>query len=126
MADIATVMQQERDRLTAALVDVDTRMAALRDEQMGYERELKAIDAYERAKAGKPQATPSGRSPRGARSDTLIAMIAGSAKGMTRAQILEEVGAKGNKAQEGSISNALSILKKKGRVTLKDGVYKAA
>lgn len=124
--NFADMMKTERDRLTGALDDVQARMDKLNEEAAGYKRELAAIDAYERTKTGKTTApTTSTRAARGSRSDTLLAMIGGT-DGMTRSQILEEIGAKGNKSLEGSISNALATMKKKGQLNLKDGTYTVA
>lgn len=125
---ILEVFKEERQRLAKAIADVDSRMKALNEEAAGYKRELAAIDAYERTRTGNsaPASTSSPRAARGSRSETLLALIAGNAGGMTRAQILEDTGAKGNKSQEGSISNALTTMKKAGKLTLDGGVYRAA
>jgi hypothetical protein len=127
--NFADLMTAERERLNKLIAEVGTKVQALNEEAAGYKRELAAIDAYERAKNG---GTISGsrrggnRAARGSRSETLLALIQGTPDGMTRSQILDAVGAKGNKSQEGSISNALTTMKKKGTLALQDGVYTAA
>jgi len=44
--------------------------------------------------------------------------------GISRADLLEAMNAKGDKRAEQSISNALSNAKKQGKITLADGLYK--
>lgn len=49
--------------------------------------------------------------------------VAKAKDGITRADLLEQMGAKGDKSTEQSISNALSALKKAGTINLTDGLY---
>jgi len=56
--------------------------------------------------------------------DEVLSTIKSSPSGITRAVLLEALGAKGDKSAEQSISNALSALKKQDAVTSDDGVYK--
>ncbi|MEQ1899908.1 MAG: hypothetical protein ABL866_04165 [Devosia sp.] len=118
----------ERERLNQALDDVNSKIASLNDEAKNYRRELQAVDAYERTKSGSSTivSASTGRAKRGARGETISSLIGKSAGGMTRSQILESLGARGNKAQEGSISNALANLKKASKLNLKNGVYTVA
>jgi hypothetical protein len=46
--------------------------------------------------------------------------------GISRSKLLEQMGAKGEKSAEQSISNALAALKKGGQIGLVDGNYRAA
>ena len=73
--------------------------------------------------AAKPTGT--GRRRSGIRAEVLDALKA-SPQGMPRAMLLEEMGVKGDKSGEQSVSNALSALKKSGEITNDEGVYKAA
>lgn len=125
MADFADIVVKERERLIGLMVDHDMKLKALELEGNGIRREIAALDAYEAAKSGKATvAVP--RSGRGARTETILSLIAGKPSGMTRAAILEDLGVKGDKSQEGSISNALTTMKKNGRLHLTGGVYTAA
>lgn len=72
--------------------------------------------------ATKPTGT--GRRRSGIRTDVLEALKA-APQGMPRAMLLEEMGVKGDKSGEQSVSNALSALKKAGEIDNEDGVYKA-
>jgi hypothetical protein len=42
---------------------------------------------------------------------------------MTRAQVIEALGFQEEKGKQQTVSNTLSALKKKGDISLKDGVY---
>jgi hypothetical protein len=46
-----------------------------------------------------------------------------SSNGLSRSEILESLGLKGDKSGEQSVSNALTALKKAGRVTSNEGRY---
>ena len=70
-------------------------------------------------------ATSSSKRRTGIRDDVLR-VVGEHGEGVSRAKVLELMGAKGDKSSEQSISNALAALKKGGQVTLKDGLYKAA
>lgn len=60
----------------------------------------------------------------GIRNDVLASVKA--TPGITRADLIDKMGAKGDKSAEQSISNALSALKKAGTISLSDGKYSAA
>lgn len=137
MAKQATTLEdtitQERERLTAAVEEVNNRRKLLDEEAAELERQLTAITAYFDARSGKlPTApktrTPSTapRAPRGSRREGLIEIIKQNPDGINRADILDKLGAKGNKSAEQSISNALATLKKKGTIGQNDGKYVAA
>jgi hypothetical protein len=119
----------ERQRLHAERDAVFTEQQQLETKLDEINRELMAIDAYESAKTGK---TASGRQsgnarmPRarkGSKREELIAVIKDSAQGMTRGEILEKMGLKGNKSGEMSVSNALTALTKANQVLRRDGRY---
>lgn len=128
-------VQSERDRLNGAREEAHMRMKAAQDELEAIDRELRAISAYEQAKLGKdptpsPKRAPptnSGvRSPRGARAQTIIDLLTDHSDGLARGDILDKLGAKGNKSEEGSISNALMNLKKQGKIGNREGRYVVA
>lgn len=57
--------------------------------------------------------------------DEVLAVIKAAPKGLPRAGVLEQMQAHDTKAQQ-SISNALSNLKKAGKLVAKDGIYTVA
>jgi len=113
-----------RDALFTAQHELEEKLAEIN-------RELAAIDAYEAAKAGKlptslPRRRGGGTRPRarsGSKRDALLKLIEES-EGLTRGEILERMGLKGNKAGEMSVSNLLTALTKANQVVRADGRYR--
>jgi hypothetical protein len=122
------MMVAERKRLTGLLDDVAAKVTSLNTEAAGYKRELAAVNAYDAAKNGKPPSARSGgsRGPRGSKQDTLVALLASHPDGLTRGEIIDALGVKGDKRGEGSVSNALTTMKKAGKLAAKDGRYLSA
>ena len=66
------------------------------------------------------------RAPRaGGISEQVLETIASAPDGLIRADILEKMNAFGNNTMINSISNAMSNLQKKGKVTRENGIWKA-
>jgi hypothetical protein len=130
-----TFVQRERARLQGERETIFTQQQELENKLAEINRELSAIDAYEAAKSGKAPArqtatrrTGSRRTSstrRGSRRDELLAVIK-QGNGLTRGEILEKMGLKGNKSGEMSVSNALTALTKGKQITRKDRKYLAA
>jgi hypothetical protein len=83
-------------------------------------REFQAVDAYETAKSGKGPTRQTGArnssgARRGSRREELMNVIR-QGRGLTRGEILEKMGLKGNKSGEMSVSNALTALTKSNQV----------
>jgi hypothetical protein len=75
--------------------------------------------------AGSTARSTTVRSPRaGGVSEQVLAAIRTSPDGLARAGVLAALNASDAKAEQ-SISNALSNLKKKGKLTAENGIYKA-
>jgi hypothetical protein len=124
---LATIIDKERDRLRKALADLGAKQKELEAQRATLETELDALDAYEAARSGKTRKSRTvSRAPRGSRQQSVLAVVAKSKKGMTRGDILQTMGLKGNEAGERAVSNALTALKKAKRVTAKDRKYLAA
>ena len=108
-------LTEARQSLMAERQSIDARLTALNNE-------FAAIDAYEAAKTGRAiarvgAATPrSGRTRNGSRRESILAVLRNAPQGMSRGELLDACGVKGDKAGEGSVSNALSALQKDGRV----------
>jgi hypothetical protein len=132
-----TFVQRERDRLHAQREALVKQQEELENEIGLVDRELAAVDAYEAAKSGKP--TKSGRAVgtrrtrtrlvsqarRGSKRDEIIKLIQES-DGLTRGEILEQMGLKGDKSGEMSVSNALTALTKSKQLTRRDHKYAVA
>jgi len=86
---------------------------------------LSKFDAFEGKAAPSRQQTRARRSPgsrRGSKRDELLKVIR-EGNGLTRGQILDKMGLKGNKSGEMSVSNSLTALTKSQQVTRRDGKY---
>lgn len=120
------MIEKERARLGKLRDDLNAQQERIFDQLAEIDKELDAISAYERAKSGKPvrqpKAAKSTRAPRGAKREELLSLIEDSPN-LTRGEIIEKLGIKGDKAQEQSISNALATLKKAGVIVANDGKY---
>ncbi len=114
-------------RLQKALEELRAKQEELQAQRATIETELDALDTYEAARSGKTRKSRTvSRAPRGSRQQSVLAVIAKSKKGMTRGDILQAMGLKGNKGGERAVSNALTALKKAKSVTSKDRKYLAA
>ncbi len=125
MEKFEKMIEAERERLTTALADCNERKAAIDAEIAGIQQEMKAVAAYEAAKTGKPVTASTGKRRTGIR-DEVLAKVKAHPEGIARAPLLEEMGVKGDKSGEQSVSNALAALKKAGIITADDGVYTMA
>src|SRR3954462_6070503 len=125
----AEYIARERERLRAEREQVFSRQEELQRKLDAINREFAAIEAYNTAKTGKnaPQ-VPAGRPPRarrGSRREALLELIRQS-DGLSRGEILERMGLKGDKNGEMSVSNALTALTKSNQVFRDGGKYRAA
>jgi hypothetical protein len=139
----ANFIKKERTRLDKARKDALANRAAVEKELASIESELKALDAYQQV-AG----APAGRGPgkgaagkratgkrgpakgarratgrRGEKRQAVLDLIQNSPVGLSRGEILVQLGAKGNRSAEQSVSNALSALKKSDKVNSRQGKY---
>jgi hypothetical protein len=127
-----TFVQRERARLHGEREAIFTQQHELEEKLATVNRELAAIEAYEAAKSGKAPARQSAtrrtgtrRGTRGgSKRDELLTIIK-EGGGLTRGEILEKMGMKGNKSGEMSVSNALTALTKGNQVARRDRKYVA-
>jgi hypothetical protein len=139
----ADVMQRERERLSHERDEILNQQRELDNKLTEITRELAAIDAYEAAKTGKA-AMPARRPPApkqseatteelpaesrprpqpGTRREALLQVIGDNPNGLSRGEIFERMGLKGNKSAEKSVSNALTALTKNKLVFRREGKY---
>lgn len=127
----AEYISRERDRLNAEREQIFNQQRELEQKLAEINREFQAVDAYEAAKTGKAISRQGGgqRRPRQARRssrrEALLEVIRGAA-GLSRGEILERMGLKGDKAGEMSVSNALTALTKANQVQREGGKYRGA
>jgi hypothetical protein len=129
--NFATYVQRERDRLNAEREAVIMQQRELDKRLAGINKEFQAIDAYEAAKTGKSVARQGtrGRSGdqrqprRGSRREGILETLKQAGAGLSRGELLERLGLKGDKSGEMSVSNALTALTKGNQVRRKGGKY---
>src|SRR4051812_30396268 len=127
--NFAEYIGRERDRLRAEREQISSQQEELTRKLDAVNREYAAIEAYETAKTGKnARQAPAGRQPRvrrGSRREGLLDLIRQS-DGISRGELIERMGLKGDKSGEMSVSNALTALTKSNQVRREDGKYRAA
>src|ERR1700686_4933888 len=104
--DFAGFIAAERERLHGEREAIFNQQHELETKLAAINNELRAIDAYEAAKSGKatvPARQARGRAVqatvrRGSKRDSLLALIRENAGGLTRGEIIERMGLKGNKS----------------------------
>jgi hypothetical protein len=124
---------KERERLSEEREAIFSRQQELETKLAEINREFAAIDAYEAAKSGKAapaargtSSRPAPPSRRGSKRDSIIKVLGENPDGLSRGELLEKMGLKGDKSGEMSVSNALTALSKSNQVARKDGRYIAA
>lgn len=124
--NFAEYIARERDRLRAEREQISSQQEELQRRLDAVNREYAAIEAYETAKTGKnARQEPARRqrqARRGSRREGLLELIRES-NGLSRGDILERMGLKGDKASEMSVSNALTALAKSNQVRREGGKY---
>jgi hypothetical protein len=125
------VITKDKERLNSERAAIRTQQRDLEKKLVEIDREYAAIDAYEAAKSGKASARKTGArrastGRKGSKRDAIIAVLQSNPDGLSRGELLEKMGLKGNKSGEMSVSNALTALSKGNQVARKDGKYVAA
>jgi hypothetical protein len=125
-------IKQERARLQKARSKALQKQADVDRELQEIEGELAAIAAYEQAKGGKPgragkripaERTAAPRARKGERRQAVLDVVQQRPDGLTRGEILNLMGVKGNKSGEQSVSNALMALTKQNQLGRREGKY---
>lgn len=129
--DFQKLISEEREKLTTKIEELRAQRLEIDEQIIAINNELKAIDAYESAKSGKPKATKpkatkGTRTRRGGVKDAVLELI--TAEGIHKSMILHGLGiASDDKAQVQGVSNALVALKKEGKIVSDEtqrGTYK--
>jgi hypothetical protein len=128
--DVAIARQ--RKQLTKKRDDVQGKVSTLQTELAEIDRQFAAVQAYENTLAGKlPRSTASNNGSakpgrRGEKQAQVLQVVGQHAAGMTRGELIEALDLVGNKAGAQSVSNALTALKKAGKIASADGKWQAA
>src|SRR3954451_16134416 len=126
--NFAEYIARERDRFRAEREQIFNQQEELTRRLDAINREFAAMEAYETTKTGKAtRQTAASRQPRarrGSRREALLELIRQS-DGLSRGELLERMGLKGDKSGEMSVSNALTALTKSNQVHREGGKYRA-
>jgi hypothetical protein len=101
---------------------------ALEDRLAGVNDALAKFDVFEGKSVGaRGSRAPAAKGSRkGSKRDGIIEVIKANPAGLTRGELLEKMGLRGNKSAEMSVSNALTGLAKAKRIVRNGGKYIAA
>jgi hypothetical protein len=117
---------RERERLSREREEISNQRRELDSRLAEIDREFQAIEAYQTAKTGKPSGghrmQTQRRGRRGSRREELLSLIR-DGNGLSRGDILDRMGLKGDKSGEMSVSNALTALAKGNQVRREGGKY---
>ena len=109
---------RERDRLSRERKEISDQKRALDTRLAAIDREYQALDAYQAAKTGTTRGgrrvQTQRRAPRGSRREGLLNLIR-DGNGLSRGDILERMGLKGDKSGEMSISTPKSVRQRRTR-----------
>ena len=126
-------INQERERLSGEREQIFNQQKGLQKKLDEINREFQAIEAYESAKTGKAARPATGKGSRGPRQgrrgskrEGILQAIKQAAGGLSRGELLQSLGLKGDKSGEMSVSNALTALTKSNQVRRDGGKYHAA
>jgi hypothetical protein len=124
----ADLMAQERARIQEAMKAAKAKRQEAEREMSQLEAQVAAIKAYDAALKGKavPKEPRERRGRRGEKREALRELIAQHPEGLTRGEVLAAMHARGDKAAEQSVSNALAALKKAGRLVQEGKTYKVS
>lgn len=116
-------IEDERAKLITKIEELQNQKAVIDTQIDEVKAELRAIDAYTNAKQPKVKKTVT-RKPRGAGlRQQILDLLKTKPHGLGRSAIIDELGVRGDKGKEQSVSNTLTLLKKSDTVKLDNGVY---
>ena len=125
--EFSKYIESEKAAVAKEMEALDRKQAELDAEREKLRLRLEAVQAYFSTLEGKPPAPRRTRQRRSGVRDMLMKTIRPNPQGLTRAEILEKMGVKGDKSAEQSVSNALATAKKKGEIVqADDGKYREA
>jgi hypothetical protein len=124
LAETEAFITKQRESLLTQRQELLNQQQAIQAQLDELDEMLTKFDVFEGKQARKTRGRRTSGARRGSRRDELLKLITGS-KGLSRGEILEKMGLKGNKAGEMSISNALTALTKSKQVTRRDRKYVA-
>lgn len=123
-ANMQKFAEDEKANVAKEMAALDSEQEKLDAARRQLQLRLDAVEAYFNTLEGKVPTKKSGSRRTGIKAD-LMKTLRPHPQGLTRAEILEKMGIKGDKSAEQSVSNALAQGKKKGEIEQdNDGKYK--
>ena len=116
----------EREAIFTAQQELAEKLAGI-NRELGRDRRVRG-GAVWKGRFPTPRGAPAGRrgGRRGSKREQLLELINKHPGGLARKEILEQLGLKGDKSGEMSVSNALTALTKVGQVVRREGKYHSA
>ena len=128
LADTQAFITKQREALLQQREAIFGQQQELQRQLDEVNEMLRKFDAFEGKTAPARQQTRTRKTSsirRGSKRDELLKVIR-EGNGLTRGQILDKMGLKGNKSGEMSVSNALTALTKSQQVMRREGKYVVA
>ncbi len=120
-------MTKQRETLLQEREGIFAEQQALQDRLDAVNEVLKKFDAFEGKATARSTGTRRASGGRkGSRREAIIAALQANPDGLSRGELLEKMGLRGDKSGEMSVSNALTALTKANQVARKDGKYLTA
>lgn len=124
LAETEAFITKQREALLAQRADLSNQQKAIQTQIIAVDRMLEKFDVFG-GKARQTRGTRRTGTRRGSKRDALLKVIK-EGGGLSRGQILEKMGLKGDKSGEMSVSNALTALTKANQVRRDGGKYHVA
>src|SRR5690242_14449359 len=115
LAETEAFIAKQREALLSERQEIVNQQRALQAQLDELDGMLERFDVFEGKAAEEPQRRRRRSGRRGSRREELLNIIKQS-HGLTRGEILDKMGLKGNKSGEMSVSNALTALSKSKQV----------
>jgi len=128
LAETQAFIAKQRDAILQQRETISNQQQELQRQLDEVNEMLRKFDVFEGKAAAPRQVTPRRGQPRarrGSKREMLLEVIR-AGDGLSRGEILEKMGLKGDRAGEMSVSNALTALTKAGQVMRRGGKYVAA
>jgi hypothetical protein len=125
LAETEAFIAKQREALLNQRQEIVNQQRALQAQLDELDGMLARFDVFEGKPAQQSQSRRRRSGRRGSRREELLRIIKQS-HGLTRGEILDEMGLKGNKSGEMSVSNALTALTKSKQLTRRDRKYVAS
>jgi hypothetical protein len=125
LAETEAFIIRQREQLLQQRQDLLSQQQGLQQQLDELDEMLRKFDVFEGKSAPPRQQTRGRRAPgtrRGSKRDELLKVIR-EGNGLSRGEILQKMGLKGDKSGEMSVSNGLTALTKANHVIRRDGKY---